>query len=68
MIPQNEGRQIAVFGSGPFHSRVDMVNRKWPSPWSLLHYPPVTIHISRHLRSSLLGPPLHRPLARDERQ
>ncbi|KAK1890659.1 putative cytochrome P450 312a1, partial [Dissostichus eleginoides] len=64
----NEDRQIAVFGSGPFHSRVDMVNRKWPSPWSLLHYPSVTIHISRHLRSSLLGPPLHRPLARDERQ
>lgn len=67
MAPKEDGL-IAVFFGWPFHSRMDRVNRTWPSPWSLLHYRSVTIHVSRHLRSSLLGPPLHRPLARDERQ
>lgn len=59
---------ITVFGSWPFHSRVDRESRTWLGPWSLLHYPSVTNHISRHLRSNLLGPPLNRPLAWNERQ
>lgn len=40
----------------PVHSGVDSVNSTWSSSRSPLHYPSVTIHISRRLRCSLLGP------------